>query len=150
MTRARRGDIHAVQACPLHLRLFVDHRRGAATLRSARVEPQHRAGKSGHQAGAVPVARGQFPRNVTREEYRYQSGCSRPFLTALHVAHVQAGHTTLESLAQHGTHRGPMEFEAEATAYLVGQSWSQMSESRPVVSAVRDRGGRRIRQHTSH
>lgn len=42
-----------------------------------------------------------------------------PLKTTWHeLAHVEAGHTTPESLAQYEQHRGLWEFEAEGTAYL--------------------------------
>lgn len=43
-----------------------------------------------------------------------------PFKTLIHeLAHIVAGHTSEEQLADYVTHRGLKEFEAEATAYLV-------------------------------
>jgi hypothetical protein len=42
-----------------------------------------------------------------------------PFKTLLHeVGHVVGGHTTPAGLEEYGQHRGRMEFEAEATAFL--------------------------------
>lgn len=44
---------------------------------------------------------------------------TNPLKTALHeLAHIQSGHTAPEKMAEYSTHRGVMEFEAEAPAYL--------------------------------
>jgi len=43
-----------------------------------------------------------------------------PFKTLIHeLAHIVAGHTSEEQMAEYSKHRGLKEFEAEATAYLV-------------------------------
>lgn len=43
-----------------------------------------------------------------------------PLHTAFHeLAHIVLGHTTPDGLTEYQTHRGMMEFEAEATAYLL-------------------------------
>jgi antirestriction protein ArdC len=50
-------------------------------------------------------------------------------MTALHeTSHIKHGHTGADQLDDYRTHRGIKEFEAEATAYLVGHELEIISE----------------------
>jgi len=60
-----------------------------------------------------------------------------PAKTRFHeIGHVMLGHTLPESLAEYATHRGIMEFQAEATAYLTMNELEQLDEA----TATRSRG----------
>jgi hypothetical protein len=60
-----------------------------------------------------------------------------PTKTRFHeLGHVVLGHTLPESLAEYETHRGIMEFQAEATAYLTMNELEQLDEE----TATRSRG----------
>ena len=62
-----------------------------------------------------------------------------PFKTLLHeIAHIEAGHTAKDKLAQYALHRGLFEFEAEGTAYLAVHELGEVdkmndSESRAYI-----------------
>jgi hypothetical protein len=52
-----------------------------------------------------------------------------PLITALHEgAHILHGHTEPERLNEYRMHRGLYEFEAEATAYIVGHELDVITE----------------------
>jgi antirestriction protein ArdC len=58
-----------------------------------------------------------------------------PLKTALHeLAHIQSGHTTPENVAEYGKHRGRMEFEAEAPAYLTLSRLGELTEDQAASS----------------
>src|SRR5438876_320120 len=60
-----------------------------------------------------------------------------PTKTRFHeIGHVVLGHTTPEALAEYQTHRGIMEFQAEATAYLTINELELLDEA----TATRSRG----------
>ncbi len=60
-----------------------------------------------------------------------------PAKTRFHeLGHVVLGHTMPESLAEYETHRGIMEFQAEATAYLTMNELERLDET----TATRSRG----------
>lgn len=60
-----------------------------------------------------------------------------PVKTRFHeIGHVVLGHTASEALAEYQTHRGVMEFQAEATAYLTMHELEQLDEA----TASRSRG----------
>ncbi len=53
-----------------------------------------------------------------------------PAKTRMHeLGHVVLGHTLPESLEEYATHRGVMEFQAEATAYLTMHELEQLDEA---------------------
>ena len=52
------------------------------------------------------------------------------------IGHVVLGHTAPEALAEYQTHRGVMEFQAEASAYLTMNELEQLDEA----TATRSRG----------
>lgn len=79
-----------------------------------------------------------------------------PFKTLIHeLAHIVAGHTSEEQMADYTKHRGLKEFEAEATAYLIMnelgatdqfdaaesrhyiQSWLRSRKERPDEKSIR-------------
>lgn len=58
-----------------------------------------------------------------------------PFRTLLHeVSHVEHGHTTPDGLQEYQTHRGMMEFEAEAAAFLTLNELGELDEETARVS----------------
>lgn len=58
-----------------------------------------------------------------------------PFKTLIHeLAHVTHGHTTDEGMVEYQTHRGLMEFQAEATAYLVLNELDALDKFDPAES----------------
>lgn len=58
-----------------------------------------------------------------------------PLRTTLHeCAHVEHGHTTPEGLAEYQTHRGSMEFSAEASAFLTLNELDELDEETARVS----------------
>lgn len=58
-----------------------------------------------------------------------------PLRTTIHeMAHVEHGHTTSEGLAEYQTHRGSMEFEAEATAFLTLNELDELDDETARVS----------------
>jgi len=58
-----------------------------------------------------------------------------PLKTTVHeVAHVVSGHTAPDQQAEYQTHRGQMEFEAEATAHLVLRELDVLTDEQASVS----------------
>lgn len=58
-----------------------------------------------------------------------------PFRTLLHeISHVESGHTTPEGLQEYQTHRGLMEFEAEAAAFLTLNELGELDDETARVS----------------
>jgi len=58
-----------------------------------------------------------------------------PLRTLLHeISHVEHGHTTPEGLQTYQTHRGAMEFEAEATAFLTLNEFDELDDETATVS----------------
>lgn len=58
-----------------------------------------------------------------------------PLRTTLHeMSHVEHGHTTAENLANYAAHRGQMEFEAEASAYVTLNTLDQLPDEVAEVS----------------
>lgn len=58
-----------------------------------------------------------------------------PLRTLLHeISHVEHGHTTKENLELYQTHRGRMEFEAEASAYICLNEMDALDEQTASVS----------------
>jgi antirestriction protein ArdC len=62
-------------------------------------------------------------------EYALNPTCVDPTHTTFHeLAHIVLGHTTDAGIADYMRHRGQMEFQAEAVAYLVMNEVGQLSE----------------------
>lgn len=79
------------------------------------------------------MGNGTIPFNPSRWTL-YFSG---PPKTRFHeIGHVVLGHTLPESVAAYTTHRGIMEFQAEATAYLTMHELGRLDEE----TATRSRG----------
>lgn len=58
-----------------------------------------------------------------------------PLRTTLHeMAHVEHGHTTPDGIQEYQTHRGSMEFEAEATSFLTLNELGELDEETARVS----------------
>lgn len=58
-----------------------------------------------------------------------------PVSTYLHeMSHIEAGHTSKLEERSYETHRGVMEFEAEGSAYLIGNELEQLPEDVATVS----------------
>lgn len=58
-----------------------------------------------------------------------------PLRTKIHeIGHVEHGHTTDEGMQEYQTHRGRMEFEAEATSHLVLNELGELSDEIASVS----------------